>query len=210
MTWGFLSSGETALAKGDAMPWRKTITLGLGVMLCLLVGWGSGLAGKESALVPAETVVDYIHAVLTSDRTFYTVHVVEGMQRRGVIESSEHWRSEKALPLPAQFFQESSRLAALTGVKVQYRLVSLHPINKLSGPANEFEKKGLRLSWRNPIVPIRGLSRKEARRFQALYADHAVSPVCVTCHNAHPQSPKRDYKLDDVLGAVSISIPAPR
>jgi hypothetical protein len=74
------------------MPWRKTLTTGLGVMLCLLVGWGSGLAGKESALVPAETVVDYIHAVLTSDRTFYTVHVVEGMQRRGVIESSEQWR----------------------------------------------------------------------------------------------------------------------
>ncbi|MGE0470414.1 MAG: hypothetical protein Nkreftii_003036 [Candidatus Nitrospira kreftii] len=193
------------------MPWRKTITLGLGVMLCLLVGWGSGLAGKESALVPAETVVDYIHAVLTSDRTFYTVHVVEGMQRRGVIESSEHWRSEKALPLPAQFFQESSRLAALTGVKVQYRLVSLHPINKLSGPANEFEKKGLEAVMAEPDRPYKGfVTEGGERRFQALYADHAVSPVCVTCHNAHPQSPKRDYKLDDVLGAVSISIPAPR
>ncbi len=193
------------------MPVRKTLTLGLGVMLCLLVDWGSGLAGKESALVPADTVVDYIHAVLTSDRTFYTVHVVEGMQRRGVIESSEHWRSEKALPLPAQFFQESSRLAALTGVKVQYRLVSLHPINKLSGPANEFEKKGLEAVMADPDRPYKGfVTEGGERRFQALYADHAVSPVCVTCHNAHPQSPKRDYKLDDVLGAVSISIPAPR
>jgi len=193
------------------MPWRKTLTSGLGVMLCLLVGSGSGLAGKESALVPAETVVDYIHAVLTSDRTFYTVHVVEGMQRRGVIESSENWRSEKALPLPAQFFQESSRLAALTGVKVQYRLISLHPINKLSGPTNEFEKKALEAIMADPDRPYKGfVTEGGERRFQALYADNAVSPVCVTCHNAHPQSPKRDYKLDDVLGAVSISIPAPR
>jgi Protein of unknown function (DUF3365) len=193
------------------MSWRKTLTSGLGVMLCLLVGWGTGLAGKESALVPAETVVDYIHAVLTSDRTFYTVHVVEGMQRRGVIESSEHWRSEKALPLPAQFFQESSRLAALTGVKVQYRLISLHPINKLSGPTNEFEKKALEAIMADPDRPYRGfVTEGGERRFQALYADNAVSPVCVTCHNAHPQSPKRDYKLDDVLGAVSISIPVPR
>jgi hypothetical protein len=169
------------------------------------------LAGKESALVPAETVVDYIHAVLTSDRTFYTVHVVEGMQRRGVIESSEHWRSEKALPLPAQFFQESSRLAALTGVKVQYRLISLHPINKLSGPTNEFEKKALEAIMADPDRPYRGfVTEGGERRFQALYADNAVSLVCVTCHNAHPQSPKRDYKLDDVLGAVSISIPVPR
>ncbi|MDH4085077.1 MAG: DUF3365 domain-containing protein [Nitrospira sp.] len=192
------------------MPWRKTLTSGLGVMLCLLVGWGSGLAGKESALVPAETVVDYIHAVLTSDRTVYTVHVVEGLQRRGVIESSEHWLSEKALPLPAQFFQESSRLAALTGVKVQYRLISLHPINKLSGPATEFEKKGLEAIMADPDRPYKGFVREGGeRRFQALYADNAVSPLCVTCHNEHLQSPKRDYKLNDVLGAVSISIPAP-
>lgn len=28
-------------------------------------------------------------------------------------------------------------------------------------------------------------------------------------HNADPRSPKRDYKLNDVLGAVLISIPMP-
>lgn len=192
------------------MPLRKALAGLFGLMLCLLMGWGTGLAGKESAMVPAETVVDYIYAVLASDRTFYTVHVVERMQQRGVIESSERWRSEKTLPLPAQFVQESSRLAALTGVKVQYRLISLHPINKLSGPTNEFEKKALEAIMADPNRPYKGfVTEGGERRFQALYADHAVSPVCVTCHNAHPQSLKRDYKLNDVLGAVLISIPAP-
>ena len=47
------------------------------------------------------------------------------------------------------------------------------------------------------------------RYFQALYADLAVSSVCVSCHNADPRSPKRDYKMRDVLGAVLISIPMP-
>jgi hypothetical protein len=193
------------------MPLRKALAGLLSLMLCLFVAWGSGLASKESASVPVETVVDYIYAVLASDRTFYTVHVVERMQQRGVIESSERWRSEHALPLPAQFVQESSSLAALSGVKVRYRLISLNPINKLSGPANEFEKKGLEAVMAEPDRPYKGfVTEGGERRFQALYADHAVSPVCVTCHNAHPQSPKRDYKLDDVLGAVSISIPAPR
>ncbi len=192
------------------MPLRKALAGLFGLMLCLLMGWGTGLAGKESAMVPAETVVDYIYAVLASDRTFYTVHVVERMQQRGVIESSERWRSEKTLPLPAQFVQESSRLAALTGVKVQYRLISLHPINKLSGPTNEFEKKALEAIMADPNRPYKGfVTEGGERQFQALYADHAVSPVCVTCHNAHPQSLKRDYKLNDVLGAVLISIPAP-
>lgn len=192
------------------MPLRKVLAGLLGLMLCLFVAWGSGLAGQESAMVPAETVVDYIYAVLASDRTFYTVHVVERMQQRGVIESSERWRSEHALPLPAQFVQESSSLAALSGVKVRYRLISLHPINKLSGPANEFEKKGLEAIMAEPDRPYKGfVTEGDNRRFEALYADRAVSSACVTCHNAHPQSPKRDYKLNDVLGAVSISIPAP-
>ena len=79
----------------------KRIAGGMSIALCLLASWGTGNAGKESAnSVPLETVADYIYSVLAADRTFYTVHVVERMQRRGMIESSENWRLESALPLP--------------------------------------------------------------------------------------------------------------
>ena len=188
---------------------KKWLVGGLSVALCVLGSWGTGHADKESAgTVPLETVVDYIHSVLEADRTFYTVHVVERMQRRGVIESSEKWRSESALPLPAQFFQESSNLAALTGSKVQYRLISLKPINKKNGPRTEFERKALEAVTAHPERPYKGLvSEGGTRYFQAVYADHAVSPSCVTCHNADPRSAKRDYKLNDVLGGVVIAIP---
>jgi hypothetical protein len=190
---------------------RTGIVVGGMVALCMVGGCGTGVTGKESGgNVPVETVVDYIHSVLQSDRTFYTVHVVERMQRRGVIESSERWRSENALPLPAQFFQESSNLAALTGVKVRYRLISLHPINKQSGPGSEFERKALEAVMAKPEQSYKGyVTEGGARYFQAVYADHAVSPVCVSCHNADPRSPKRDYKLNDVLGGVVIAVPAP-
>jgi len=193
------------------MSFSKWLIGGLGVTLCVLVAWGTGFAGKESAgTVPLETVVDYIHSVLEADRTFYTVHVVERMQRRGVIESSEKWRSESTLPLPAQFVQESSSLAALTGGKVRYRLISLNPINKQSAPQTEFERTALEAVMAHPEQPYKGQVREGGTRyFQAVYADLAVSPVCVSCHNADPRSPKRDYKLNDVLGAVLISIPAP-
>jgi hypothetical protein len=188
---------------------REWLVGGVSVALCVLGGWGLGNAGKESAgSVPLEIVADYIHSVLAADRTFYTVHVVERMQRRGVIQSSEKWRSESALPLPAQFFQESSNLASLTGTKVRYRLISLNPINKQNGPRTEFEQKALEAVMAHPEQPYKGLVKEEGGRyFQAVYADHAVSPSCVTCHNADPRSAKRDYKLNDVLGGVLISIP---
>src|SRR5574337_173106 len=184
---------------------------GLSVTLCVLGIWGMSNAGKESTgSVPLETVTDYIHSVLAADRTFYTVHVVERMQRSGVIESSEKWRLEKALPLPAQFVQESSSLAELTGSKVRYRLISLNPINKQSGPRTEFEQKALEAVMAHPDRPYKGFVREGGgRTFQAVYADQAVSPTCVACHNADPRSAKHDYKLNDVLGGVLISIPAP-
>ena len=191
------------------MSTRIWFTGGLSVVLCVFGSWGTGHAGKESAgSVALETVVDYIHSVLEADRTFYTVHVVERIQRKGLIKSSEKWRSESALPLPAQFFQESSSLAELTGSKVRYRLISLNPINKQNGPRTEFEQKALEAIMARPEQPYKGLVKEEGGRyFQALYADYAVSPGCVTCHNADPRSAKRDYKLKDVLGGVLISIP---
>lgn len=181
------------------------------VAIYVIGSWGTGQAGKESAgSVPLETVVDYIHSVLEADRTFYTVHVVERMQRRGVIGSSEKWRSESALPIPAQFFQESSSLAALTGSNVRYRLISLNPINKQNGSRTEFEQKALEAVTAHPEQPYKGLVKEGgAQYFQAVYADHAVSQNCVTCHNADPRSAKHDYKLNDVLGGVLISIRVP-
>jgi hypothetical protein len=44
------------------------------------------------------------------------------------------------------------------------------------------------------------------RYFEAVYADLAVTQACIGCHNAHPDSPKRDFKLNDVMGAIVISI----
>ena len=193
------------------MSCKKWLVGGLGVTLCAFAVSGTGFAGKQSAgSVPLETVVDYIHSVLEADRTFYTVHVVERMQRRGVIESSENWRAVSALPLPAQFFEESSSLAAITGGSVRYRLISLNPINKLNAPRTEFERKALESIMAHPEQPYKGQADDGGTRyFQAVYADLAVSPVCVSCHNADTRSPKHDYQLRDVLGAVLISIPMP-
>jgi len=31
--------------------------------------------------------------------------------------------------------------------------------------------------------------------------------VCVSCHNKHPDTPKKDFKIGDVMGGVVIRIP---
>jgi hypothetical protein len=39
-----------------------------------------------------------------------------------------------------------------------------------------------------------------------VYADIAVAPACVTCHNEHKDTPKNDFKIGDVMGGVVIRI----
>ncbi|HKW86185.1 MAG TPA: DUF3365 domain-containing protein [Nitrospiraceae bacterium] len=158
--------------------------------------------------IPVETVADYLHAVIEADRTFYTIQVVERLQKRGKMVASEDWRVSHTLPLPAQFLTESSELAALTGTKVRYRLIGLWPINQQNAPATDFERKGLEDVRMNPERRYSGIVTNGGERsFQAVYADRAVTQACIGCHNAHPKSPKRDFKLNDVMGGIVITIP---
>ena len=158
--------------------------------------------------LPIETVANYIHAVVEADRDVYTRHVVERMQMKNVVVASENWEQKNTLPLPAQFLMESGRYIAKKGLGLQYRLISLWPINKRNAAANELEKTGLGTILTQPTRPYTGFMKVgETRYFQAVYADLAATQACIGCHNAHPDSPKRDFKINDVMGAIVITIP---
>jgi|SRR6185295_2612196 len=176
-------------------------------------GHSSGTKGPDEPVgkygIPPEKVADFVHAVIEADRTVYTTHVVERMQEHGVTLAAEHWEQQNALPLPAQFLNYSGKLAAEGGSGIRYGLISLWPIR--NGPSTEFERKALETLVTKPDLPVTGvvLSGKK-RYFQAIYADRAVSKACVACHNTHLLSPKRNFKLDDVMGGIVITIPLPK
>ncbi|UVT15636.1 MAG: DUF3365 domain-containing protein [Nitrospira sp.] len=157
--------------------------------------------------LPIDTVADYIHAVIEADRDVYTRHVVERMQAKGVVVASENWEEKNTLPLPAQFLLESGRFNNKKGLAMQYRLISLWPINKRNIATNAFQSIGLGTILTQPDRPYTGVTKVgDKRYYEAVYADLAVTQACIGCHNAHPDSPKRDFKLNDVMGAIVISI----
>ncbi len=169
-------------------------------------------AAGESSGIPPQTVADYLYAVIDADRTFYTIHVVERLQNEGTVVAAENWRSKRnLLPLPAQFLMESSELSAKAGVKVRYRLISLWPINPQNAPYNDSEKQALESLLDHPEQSVTGTVKVgDETYFQAVYADRAISQACVGCHNGHPRSPKKDFKMKDVLGGLVIEIPMPK
>jgi hypothetical protein len=178
----------------------------------LLAVWGIGnlaVSTKGPMQLPGiapEKVADLVHAVIQADRTVYTTHVVERMQEKGITLAHEHWEQQNALPLPAQFLNYAGKLAAEGGSGIRYGLISQWPIR--NGPSTEFERKALETLATDPSTPVKGVVMSGKKRyFQAIYADQAISKACVTCHNGHLLSPKRDFKLNDVMGGIVITIP---
>jgi hypothetical protein len=182
------------------------------IFLTIGLWWGTAaLSAKEEPKISGispEKVAGFVHAVLQANRTIYTTQIVDRMQKKGIVSAEEHWEQEDALPLPAQFLQRTGKLVAEGGLGIRYRLIGLFPIYQRNAPATDFERKALEELNRTPKGPITSIVTSGKKQyFQAIYPDHAVSNACIKCHNSHPRSPKRDFKLNDVMGGIAITIP---
>jgi hypothetical protein len=183
-------------------------------MIAVLAGPNTFAVDKQSGAtigVPPVIVADYLRAVIMAHRHFYTIHIVNRLRQERVVDTSENWRDTHSLPLPVQLLQETSEIAELTGPNVRYRLISQWPINKANAPGTEFERQGLTEIQARPNRPYSSISGGEGQQvFEAVYADVAVTAACVVCHNAHPNSPKKDFQVGDVMGGLVISFPVGR
>ena len=47
----------------------------------------------------------------------------------------------------------------------------------------------------------------KTKYFTAIYPDKAVAQACVTCHNEHKDTPKKDFKMGQTMGGVVLRIP---
>ena len=170
---------------------------------------GTVLAHESAAQVSYQQMADAMHAVMESDRTVYTRMVVNRLQdQEKVIKASEHFKDDKALPLPAQMFRFGAEMVAEKKMGFSYSLQSLWPVNKQNAPKTGVEKEGLKAVATHPDKPFyKEETLGKVKYFTAIYSDRAISPACVTCHNAHKDSPRTDFKIGDTMGGVVIRIP---
>jgi len=174
----------------------------------LLAGLGTGALASAAGITP-QSMADALHMVLDTDRTVYTKLIVNRLQNEEkVIKASEHWKEDKALVLPAQMFRAGAEMTHDKGATFSYSLLSLWPVNKQNKARTDAEKKGLQYVVDNKgknFYTEETLGGK--KYFTAVYPDYAVVTACVACHNNHKDSPKKDFKIGDVMGAVVIRLP---
>ena len=175
-------------------------------------GFVAGLCscqGKaETTGIAPKVMADALHAVMESDRTIYTRTVVNRLAKeKKVIKASEHWKDEAALPLPAQMFRMGAEMVSSRDMGFRYSLLSLWPVNKQNKPVTKVEKEGLKFVVENKGENYYGEEELGGQKyFTAVYADTAVAPACVSCHNEHKDSPRTDFKIGDVMGGVVLRI----
>jgi len=174
----------------------------------LVIGDGNNGDTAQSSITPNK-MADAVHVVIEADRTAYSKNIVNRLvNEEKVIKATEHWKEDKSLLLPAQMFRAGAELAQKNSSDFSYALLSLWPINKQNKAKTPAEREGLQAVIDHPNEPFykeETLGKK--RYFTAVYADVGVAPACITCHNEHKDSPRKDFELGETMGGVVIRIP---
>ena len=178
---------------------QKLVFAAILITSCVSVGAGQ---------VSVKKMADAIFSVIEADRATYTQKVVQRLQNEEeVITAEEHWKQESALPLPAQMLRMGAERVAEKDSGFSYALLSLWAINKQNKPKTKFEKEALNAMTSNKQNYYGEEILGGQKYFTAVYPDIAVSKACVTCHNDHLDSPKKDFKIGDTMGGLVIRIP---
>ncbi len=176
--------------------------------MVLIVISSISIASEQKKQFSAQQMADAIFSVIESDRTIYTSTVVNRLQNElEIIEAHEKWQQEQALPLPAQMLRMGAERVNENNSGFSYALLSTWPINPQNKPRTEQETKALQSVEKDGKNYYGNESLDGVNYFIAAYADKATSEACVQCHNKHKDSPRDNFKLNEIMGAVVIRIP---
>jgi hypothetical protein len=129
------------------------------------------------------------------------------MNTENVLKATEHWKDDKTLPLPAQMLRMGATAVNERDMGVSYTLQSLWPINKQNAPRTDAERAGLKAVLADPKKPFYARETLGGKEWlTAAYADVAVAGACIQCHNHHRETPRKDFKVGEVMGAVVVRV----
>lgn len=180
-----------------------TVLLLLNVLVYLFVTAPPPLINEKTVGIqlPIEFVLRLANEENKVVRALYTKEILQAGKKRG-IKFDEEWQDKSIVAglLPAQFLRETAMYLEKSPVRLGLYLGSDHPINE----ANLLE--GLQLDKFNKIKADKSevfFKVDLEDTFVFMSPDIAVAKACIACHNKHKQSPKTNWKINDVMGATT-------
>src|SRR5262249_42556056 len=153
-----------------------------------------------------------LNSMISSVRAYYARNVVgrvlSSPARTEVVHNYESIPG--AIPIPATLSIELGQVISEQQANITYRFVSDYPF-KMRTPhlLDDFERHALTSLRAQPDQQLTDISGSIFNRRVRLVAPIIMGPTCVGCHNTHPESPKRDWKVGDVRGIQELIISQP-
>ena len=187
----------------------------LALLILSLIGLPFVMANSlaSATVKQMELQADEISTLATSIRSYYADNVIARLQQAdGKAVFTENYREvHGGIPIPATLSIELGALfdSAHSDGRINYAFLSDYPFAKRDvPPLDSFEKMALQ-SLRNDPNQSRIVSLERPLFGGATYrlaTPVFMRPACVTCHNQHPDSPKRNWKVGDVRGIQEVTV----
>jgi hypothetical protein len=160
----------------------------------------------KGELIPVNTLFELVAKENNKAREQWTKKIVVAGKNAG-LKFGEEWRKAgiDEGPLPALFLREVATQLEKSPVPLSLFLGSDFPISS----ANKFEGKQEEAfqNMRNTNGEAQFFFSQDVNRYTAMFADNVVVEGCASCHNEHPDSPKKDWVLNDLMGATTWAYP---
>jgi adenylate cyclase len=153
-----------------------------------------------------------LNSVVSSVRGYYGNNVVgRVLASPGSTQVVHNYQSiPGAIPIPATLSLELGRVISEQQQNISYRFVSDFPFkNRAPHALDNFETRALADLRNNADQQLSEVSASALQEGVRLVAPVIMGAACVACHNSHPESPKRDWKVGDVRGIQEIAISQP-
>jgi len=152
-----------------------------------------------------------IGRVIDDMRGFYASDVVGRLANHPTATPTNAYKNvEGGIPIPATLSIELGNMISARNTAVKYRFVSDYPFKgREVHPLDDWEKAAIRSLRADPKTPVVDISGSIFNREIRMAGPVLMGAACVSCHNTHPESPKKDWKVGDVRGIQEISIKQP-
>ncbi len=139
-------------------------------------------------------------------RGYYTNNVIKKVLANGGVHPSiDHKKEEDGIPLPATFIHDMSDLLSKKDTSI--KLYSAFPFpNRADRKLDAFEVEAWeKISKDADLRFVRTEERDGNTIVRVAIADLMVAQGCVDCHNSRSDTPKDDWKLNDVRGVLEVA-----
>ncbi|GAA6181909.1 hypothetical protein NBRC116594_33470 [Shimia sp. NS0008-38b] len=152
-----------------------------------------------------EDLFEAVNHINAAARGIYTKRIVGGGMAAG-LKFGEEWREPDVEqgPLPALFLRETAAHLEAMPPRLGLYLGSDAPVNQ----SNLFGAGQMKAFTQVKLTRAPVFAKDEIAGHVAMYPDLASVTPCVRCHNEHPDSPKKDWVLNDVMGATTWTYPS--